>query len=190
MWYTCPPHNMYTANWVGDVASDLVPIATVNSEVPGHPQPVPIVGGSLSWTSTPATWMKCMDGSCEARYSTPGGSASIIGSVFGLPPGSTLLTASFFGGATSFESTSRKCHLLMDQSTFPLSIRSSWPISVWPDCRITAAVFCQIAGLMMKAATTTSPCRSLSRPRGHIQSAPHLHRRGGRGGPLCRSDHG
>ena len=45
-----------------------------------------------------------MENDCEARYSTPGGSESIVGSVFGLPPGSTLVTASFFGGATSFES--------------------------------------------------------------------------------------
>jgi hypothetical protein len=43
---------------------------------------------------------------CEAAYANPGGTASIVGSVFGLPEGSTLFTASFFGGASSYSEVS------------------------------------------------------------------------------------
>ena len=105
----CPPENLSVATGVGGVASDTVPIATVNSDIPGYTQPVPINGGSLSWVGTPATWADCLfrlESVCFATYGNPGGSASITGSVFGLPNGSTLLTASFFGGAKSSLQTS------------------------------------------------------------------------------------
>jgi uncharacterized repeat protein (TIGR03803 family) len=103
----CPPENLQIAYQVGQVASDVVPIATVNSDVPGYTQPVPITGGpyggSLSWISSPATYVWTdQNGGRDAAYDNPGGSASIVGSVFGLPSGSTLLTASCFGGAGSY----------------------------------------------------------------------------------------
>jgi uncharacterized repeat protein (TIGR03803 family) len=101
----CPRSNLITATGVGGVASDHVSIATVNSNLAGYTQPVPISGGSLKWSSSPATWTECESTpgppSCAAIYGNPGGSASVVGSVFGLPSGSTLLTASFQGGATS-----------------------------------------------------------------------------------------
>ena len=102
----CPNSNLGLATQVGQVAGDTVAIATVNSDVPGYTTPVPISGGSLSWMSTPATFAKCLaslppDSQCEASYANPGGDGSIVGSVFGLPGGSTLLTNSFFGGADS-----------------------------------------------------------------------------------------
>ncbi len=97
----CPMSKLSVAHRVGSPATDLITIAAVKSDVPGHTDPVPISDGSLNWTSTPATWVWCVDG-CEAEYSDPGGAASIVGSVFGLPEGSTLLTASFLGGANSF----------------------------------------------------------------------------------------
>lgn len=102
----CPSSNMVVATQVGQVASDLVPIAAVNSDVTGYTNPVPVGGGSLNWTSSPATYAQCFlalppPDDCSAKYGNPGGSASIVGSVFGLPSGSTLLTASFQGGATS-----------------------------------------------------------------------------------------
>jgi uncharacterized repeat protein (TIGR03803 family) len=103
----CPNSNLRVAGQVGEIASDQVAIATVNSDVPGHTTPVPISGGSLSWVSTPATGVRCYASlppglsHCQAGYANPGGSASIVGSVFGLPNGSSLLAASFFGGATS-----------------------------------------------------------------------------------------
>jgi uncharacterized repeat protein (TIGR03803 family) len=97
----CPPLNLHLAGAVGALASDFVPIATVNSNVPGYTNPVPINGGSLSWTSSPAsiTFYDPND-HLDANFSNPGGSASIVGSVFGLPNGSVLLTGSFQGGAS------------------------------------------------------------------------------------------
>ncbi len=103
----CPSSNLGLATQVGEVASDTVAIATVNSDVPGYTTPVPINGGSLNWVSTPATGVRCYASlppglsHCQAGYANPGGNASIAGSVFGLPNGSSLLAASFFGGATS-----------------------------------------------------------------------------------------
>jgi uncharacterized repeat protein (TIGR03803 family) len=97
----CPPVNLSVAVQQGQVASDLVSIASVNSDVAGYTNPVPINSGSLNWVSSPATYAQCDFGECGATYGNPGGSASITGSVFGLPPGSTLFTASFLGGATS-----------------------------------------------------------------------------------------
>src|SRR5271165_2362201 len=98
---TCPPLNLQLATGVGGVASDQVTIATVNSNVPGYTNPVPINGGSLSWISSPAS-IAFIDpnGNPAAEFSNPGGSASIVGSVFGLPNGSVLLTGSFEGGAS------------------------------------------------------------------------------------------
>jgi len=98
----CPPFNLQIVDAIGQVASDLVPIATVNSNVSGYTNPVPINGGSLSWTSSPATiaWIDPNDNP-EGGFTNPGGSASIVGSVFGLPDGSVLLTGSFESGAAS-----------------------------------------------------------------------------------------
>jgi uncharacterized repeat protein (TIGR03803 family) len=100
----CPPANLQIAGAVGEVASDVVPIATVNSNVPGYTNPVPITGGpfggSLTWISSPASWAWIDPNHNEdAGSSNPGGSASIVGSVFGLPNGSVLLTGSFQSGA-------------------------------------------------------------------------------------------
>jgi uncharacterized repeat protein (TIGR03803 family) len=102
----CPNSNLGLATQVGEIASDTVGIATVNSDVPGYTTPVPINGGSLSWMSTPATKVTCLSSPpglshCEANYANPGGEGSIVGSVFGLPSGSTLLTNSFFGAGYS-----------------------------------------------------------------------------------------
>ena len=102
----CPISHLGTATQVGQIASDTVGIATVNSDVPGYTTPVPVNGGSLSWMSTPATSAKCLAlppglSQCEAMYANPGGDGSIVGSVFGLPSGSTLLTNTFLGGANS-----------------------------------------------------------------------------------------
>jgi len=118
---SCPHSNLGLADQVGQVSGDSVTIATVNSDVPGYTQPVPINGGLLNWMSAPATSVRCYSSlpaegggpkglrpsrvpglsHCNAGYANPGGSASIVGSVFGLPNGSSLLAASFFGGATS-----------------------------------------------------------------------------------------
>jgi uncharacterized repeat protein (TIGR03803 family) len=98
----CPPDNLQIILGIGELASGLGPIATVNSDVPGYTQPVPINGGSLSWTSSPATIAWTDPNNNPAGGSTnPGGSASIVGSVFGLPNGSVLLTGSFESGAAS-----------------------------------------------------------------------------------------
>ena len=100
--FGCPPFNLQIANWTGGLASDFVPIATVNSDVPGYTNPVPINGGSSSWISSPASIAFIGDDyHVFAGYANPGGSASIVGSVFGLPNGSVLLTGSFEGGAMS-----------------------------------------------------------------------------------------
>jgi len=98
----CPPHNLGVASAVGEPSDDLVTIAAVNSNVPGYTTPVPINGGSLSWISSPASIAFIDPNSdADATYSNPGGSASIVGSVFGLPNGSVLLTGSFQGGGNS-----------------------------------------------------------------------------------------
>jgi uncharacterized repeat protein (TIGR03803 family) len=99
---SCPPFNLQIISAIGETASDLVPIATVNSSVPGYTNPVPINGGSLSWASSPATiaWIDPNDHPAGG-FTNPGGSGSIIGSVFGLPNGSVLLTGSFQSGAAS-----------------------------------------------------------------------------------------
>jgi uncharacterized repeat protein (TIGR03803 family) len=103
--FTCPPLNLQLAGAAGELASDFVPIATVNSNVPGYTNPVPINGGSSSWISSPASIAFIDPNNNEdAAYSNPGGSASIVGSVFGLPNGSVLLTGSFEGGASSYGS--------------------------------------------------------------------------------------
>ena len=101
--FNCPFSFLYVANGIGGKAGDYVTIATVNSDVPGYTNPVPINGGLLSFTSSPATRVMCDEppGGCYAVYDNPGGSASIVGSVFGLPDGATLLTGSFQGGAGS-----------------------------------------------------------------------------------------
>jgi hypothetical protein len=101
---SCPQGNILVATQVGQVASDVVAIATVNSDVPGYTSPVPVNGGSLNWVSTPATYAQCASGidiDCGARYDNPGGNSTIAGSVFGLPSGSSLLIGSFQAGATS-----------------------------------------------------------------------------------------
>jgi hypothetical protein len=85
----------------GGISSDSITIATVQSDVPGYTNPVPITAGLLNWTSAPATSGNCDPAYWGAEYGNPGGSASITGAVFGLPSGSTLLTASFQGGASS-----------------------------------------------------------------------------------------
>ncbi len=93
----CPTSNLFTATAPGGEASDRVTIATVANGAGGTP-PISIGGGLLSFTSSPATQGACSpDGNCAASYGTPGGNVSIVGSVFGLPAGSTLLTASFQG---------------------------------------------------------------------------------------------
>src|ERR1039458_4561970 len=105
----CPNSNLEVSDQVGGIASDVVGIATVNSDVPGFTAPVPISGGILTWVSTPATRALCAllsgsvlpDYDCSTTYGNPGGSTSVTGAVFGLPSGSTLLKASFQGGATS-----------------------------------------------------------------------------------------
>jgi uncharacterized repeat protein (TIGR03803 family) len=101
----CPKSNLTVATQVGQVAGDLVSIAAVSSDVPGYTNPAPVSGGALSWISSPATIVQCAlslrPDSCGATYGNAGGNASLIGSVFGLPSGSTLLSASFQGGATS-----------------------------------------------------------------------------------------
>ena len=96
----CPPVNLQIAGAIGGLASDFVPIATVNSNVPGYTNPVPINGGSLTWISSPASWAWIDPNNNEdAGSSNPGGTASIVGSVFGLHKNSVLLTGSFEGGA-------------------------------------------------------------------------------------------
>ena len=94
----------FVAGAPGGVASDSVSIATVNSDVNGYTQPVPINGGLLRFFSTPATRVMCEPppGGCSAIYDNPGGAESITGSVFGLPSGAALLTGSFQGGAQSY----------------------------------------------------------------------------------------
>jgi uncharacterized repeat protein (TIGR03803 family) len=96
----CPQANLSISHYTGVASSDLVTIATVNSNVPGYTQPVPINGGSLSWTSAPASMALCVGDGCTAVFQNPGGSASITGSVFGLPNGTVLLTGSFQGGGS------------------------------------------------------------------------------------------
>jgi uncharacterized repeat protein (TIGR03803 family) len=60
----------------------------------------------LSWISSPASIAFIdPDFDVDATYSNPGGSASIVGSVFGLPNGSVLLTGSFQGGGSSYVRT-------------------------------------------------------------------------------------
>jgi uncharacterized repeat protein (TIGR03803 family) len=89
--YDCPP--LYLNVDAGG-ASDSVTIATVNSDVPGYTDPVPINGGLLKFQTLPS--LDWLYGQYESSGSyIPGGSASITGSVFGLPDGATLLTASF-----------------------------------------------------------------------------------------------
>src|SRR5271167_2428079 len=99
--YTCtncqPTLNLATN--VGGLASDSNTIATVQSDVPGYTNPVPISGGQLTLESSPATYVECPGPSCGAEFGIRGGSANIVGSVFGLSSGSTLLTAFFGPGA-------------------------------------------------------------------------------------------
>ena len=99
--YTCTNCNptLQLATIVGGLASDSNTIATVQSDVPGYTNPVPISGGLLTLESSPATKVDCNGESCGAEFDVRGGSASIIGSVFGLSSGSTLLTAYFGPGA-------------------------------------------------------------------------------------------
>lgn len=99
--YTCTncQPTLQLATFVGGLASDSNTIATVQSDVPGYTSPVPISGGLLTLESSPATIVMCGGASCGAEFQIRGGSASIIGSVFGLPSGSTLLTAYFGANA-------------------------------------------------------------------------------------------
>ncbi len=99
----CLQSNLHVANGLGGTAGDSVTIATVNSDVPGYTQPIPISKGLLNFISSPATRVMCdpPPSGCYAIYDNPGGSAAITGSVFGLHDGSSLLTASFQGGAQS-----------------------------------------------------------------------------------------
>jgi len=105
--HDCPPSddcsfsNMYLACNVGGISGDLVKIAMLSSDVPGYTEPVPIGDGSLEWSSSPVTDSQDYGNLCYATYGDPGGDAGITGSVFGLPSGSPLLTARFFGGASS-----------------------------------------------------------------------------------------
>jgi len=100
--YTCTncKPTLQLATLVGQVASDSNMIATVQSDVPGYTNPVPISGGLLTVESSPATFVDCSMGDyCGAEFKVRGGSASVVGSVFGLSSGSTLLTAYFEAGA-------------------------------------------------------------------------------------------
>ena len=99
----CPRSGLHVADGPGGTAGDRATIATVNSDVPGFTNPVPITGGLLNFESTAATGALCdpPPGGCYARYDIPGGSVSVAGAVFGLPDGATLLTASFLGGSQS-----------------------------------------------------------------------------------------
>jgi hypothetical protein len=99
--YTCTncQPTLQLATFVGRLASDTNTIATVQSDVPGYTNPVPISGGLLALESSPATYVDCPGPSCGAAFGIRGGSAAIVGSVFGLSPGSTLLTAYFGAGA-------------------------------------------------------------------------------------------
>jgi len=98
--YTCTncEPTLQLATIVGGLASDSNTMATVKSDVPGYTNPVPISGGLLTLQSSPATFVDCSGPSCGAEFGFRGGSAAIVGSVFGLSSGSTLLTA-FFGPA-------------------------------------------------------------------------------------------
>ena len=96
----CQPTLQLGASMVGQLASDSNTIATVQSDVPGYTNPVPISGGLLSLQSSPATRVDCSGFTCGAEFGFRGGSAAIVGSVFGLPSGSTLLTASLNAEAT------------------------------------------------------------------------------------------
>ena len=99
----CLKSDLRVATGPGGIAGDTVTIATVNSDVPGYTQPVPINKGLLNFTSSPATRVMCdpPPSGCYAIYDDPGGSAAISGSVFGLPDGTPLLNAWFQGGAQS-----------------------------------------------------------------------------------------
>ena len=101
----CQPTLQLGASMVGQLASDSNTIATVQSDVPGYTNPVPISGGLLSLQSSPATRVDCSGFTCGAEFGFRGGSAAIVGSVFGLSAGSTLLTAFFAPGASDYYST-------------------------------------------------------------------------------------
>jgi len=100
--YTCTDcqPTLDLATMVGQLASDSNTIASVQSDVQGYTNPVPISGGLLTLESSPATYAYCYGNACDATFGFRGGSAAIVGSVFGLPSGSTLLTAFFGPGAT------------------------------------------------------------------------------------------
>ena len=101
--YTCMKCNptLQLAQMLGQLATDSNTIATVQSDVPGYTNPVPIGGGMLTVESSPATYFPYgCNFACDAEFGFPGGSAAIVGSVFGLPSGSTLLTASLNAEAT------------------------------------------------------------------------------------------
>ena len=75
----CLQSNLHVANGLGGTAGDSVTIATVNSDVPGYTQPIPISKGLLNFISSPATRVMCdpPPSGCYAIYDNPGGSAAI-----------------------------------------------------------------------------------------------------------------
>jgi len=91
----CSNSNMGMASNLGERGGDVVPMGTVNSDVAGFTQPVPIDNGLLQWMSSPCTGTYSDPPARDATYGIIGGKASITGAVFGLPQGSTLFTASF-----------------------------------------------------------------------------------------------
>ena len=98
------PYSLVVATQVGQTAGDNITIASVNSDASSNSSP--IRGGVFQFRSSPATQVQCQSAKgdaydCYAQYGSPGGSAAVTGSVFGLPSGSTLLSASFLGGAYS-----------------------------------------------------------------------------------------